>query len=105
MLTRRLFAFKKCLSTDSPAISYICYPILRALDAKNTSKILLKELGVSHFVVVCEECIKGAKRILATLDMRLVAREHVKIRIRVLDQHTHIFERECGKAHLLSELL
>ena len=60
---------------------------------------------MGHFVVVCEECIKGTKRVLATLDIRLVAREHVKVRIRVLDQHTYIFERECGKSHLLSDLL
>ena len=60
-----------------PAINCICYPILRTLDAKHTSKIILEELGVSHFVMVREERIKGTKWILTALDMRVIAREHV----------------------------
>ena len=36
--------------------------------------------------------------------MRVIAREHVQVRIRVLDQHAHVLERECGEAHLLSDL-
>ena len=79
--------------------------ILRALDAKHTSKIILEELGVSHFVMVREERIKGTKWILTALDMRVIAREHVKVGIGVLDQHAHVFKWECGEAHLLSDLL
>ena len=49
---------------------------------------------MGHFVMVREEGIKGTKWIFATLDVRVVAREHVKVGIGVFDQHTHVFKRE-----------
>ena len=68
---------KKCAPVYNLVINCIRYLILRALDAKHTSKIILEELGMGNFVMVREERIKGTKWILTALDMRVIAREHV----------------------------
>src|SRR5216684_5535617 len=71
---------------------------------KYAQKIFRIKTIANSFGAVSERRLEARDRISATLGVRIIGREKIQLRIRLIDQSAHILEDIWRKRHLLSEL-
>src|SRR5882762_3544490 len=71
---------------------------------KDAQKILGIKTIANRVRAISERRLEARDRISAALSVRIVGREKIQLRIRLIDQRSHILEDIRGKRHLLREL-
>ena len=83
----------------------LCASVSSAGVGKNPQKVLRIKAIANRFRAISECRLEARDRISAALGMRIVGREEIQLRIRLIDQSAHIFEDIRGLAKALRRLV